>query len=150
MRELFASYGYQTPTVAVYSPATFRIGFALAFAARGDGSGDLPRVASSASEIDGGSVKTGPTQACRFVVRGRVQGVGFRWFVWREAERLSLEGYVRNRADGSVEVLARGSPDAMARLTDILSRGPTMAHVEFVEKEDVSHDMELPKPFDIN
>jgi len=46
------------------------------------------------------------TQARRFLVRGRVQGVGFRWFVEREAHILGIAGWVRNNADGSVEVLA--------------------------------------------
>ena len=44
----------------------------------------------------------------RFIVRGRVQGVGFRWFVEREARTLSISGWVRNNVDGSVEVLAMG------------------------------------------
>ena len=43
-------------------------------------------------------------QACRFVVRGRVQGVGFRWYVEREAHMLEIAGWVRNNSDGSVEV----------------------------------------------
>ena len=48
------------------------------------------------------------TEARRFLVRGRVQGVGFRWFVEREAHILGIAGWVRNNADGSVEVLAMG------------------------------------------
>jgi acylphosphatase len=46
-------------------------------------------------------------EAKRYVVRGRVQGVGFRWFVEREAHMLGIAGWVRNNHDGSVEVLAQ-------------------------------------------
>ena len=85
----------------------------------------------------------------RFVVRGRVQGVGFRWFVLREANGLDLEGFVRNLPDGSVEVLARGPTPAMARLEGHLASGPNAAAVESVEKHDIPHDTELPKPFGV-
>ena len=53
-------------------------------------------------------------QARRFLVRGRVQGVGFRWFVEREAHLLGIAGWVRNNHDGSVEVLAQGTRDQLA------------------------------------
>ena len=56
------------------------------------------------------------TEARRFLVRGRVQGVGFRWFVEREAHILGIAGWVRNNADGSVEVLAMGSRDQLLGL----------------------------------
>ena len=85
----------------------------------------------------------------RFVVRGRVQGVGFRWFVLREASELQLDGFVRNQPDGSVEVLARGSVEAVVRLEGRLAQGPGTAHVERVEKEEISHDIKLPKPFGV-
>jgi len=84
----------------------------------------------------------------RCVVRGRVQGVGFRWFVLREAERLGLGGVVRNLRDGSVEVLAEGSSDALAELEGILRRGPRSARVDGVEKTELPHDINLPKPFE--
>lgn len=90
---------------------------------------------------------TAGVAAVRFVVRGRVQGVGFRWFVLREAIRLDLEGFVRNLPDGSVEVLARGLSAAMERLEASLAKGPGSACVERVEKEDVSHEAQLLKPF---
>jgi acylphosphatase len=62
--------------------------------------------------------------ARRFVVRGRVQGVGFRWFVEREAHQLAIAGWVRNNADGSVEVLAMGSRDQLQGLRSRLRAGP--------------------------
>jgi len=59
---------------------------------------------------------TSQTHARRFLVRGRVQGVGFRWFVEREAHMLRLAGWVRNNADGAVEVLAQGTSEQLAAL----------------------------------
>ena len=87
--------------------------------------------------------------AHRFLVRGRVQGVGFRWFVLREASALGLAGFVRNLPDGSVEVVARGSEAAIAALEGCLVRGPLPAHVEAVERTDVAHDIQLPNPFGV-
>lgn len=77
-----------------------------------------------------------PTQACRFVVRGRVQGVGFRWFVEREAVLLGIAGWVRNNHDGSVEVLAQGTRDQLAGLHSRLREGPRAARVDTVEVSD--------------
>ena len=88
--------------------------------------------------------------AVRFVAHGLVQGVGYRWFVWREAERLGLRGVVRNLPDGSVEVIAEGVTESLDRLERVLSQGPSVARVERVEKSDGPHDMKLPKTFEIN
>jgi len=85
----------------------------------------------------------------RFLVHGRVQGVGFRWFVAREAGRLSLQGYVQNLPDGTVEVWASGDEAALRQLEQALGRGPSAARVDRVEKAEVSHEIKLPKPFDI-
>jgi len=63
---------------------------------------------------------------------GDVQGVGFRYFAESHARRLGLEGYVRNRYDGAVEVEAEGSPDALERFLDLLRKGPRMARVQDV------------------
>ena len=63
------------------------------------------------------------------VVRGRVQGVGFRYFVVRRAAALGLDGWVSNRADGSVEVEAEGGREALASLVEALRQGPSQAHV---------------------
>ncbi len=72
--------------------------------------------------------------ARRYVVRGRVQGVGFRWFVEAEAHRLGIAGWVRNNADGSVEVLAIGTRDQLAGLRSSLREGPRAARVDDVEE----------------
>jgi acylphosphatase len=70
----------------------------------------------------------------RYIVRGRVQGVGFRWFVDYEARQLGLAGWVRNNMDGTVEVLATGSPEQQAALRGKLQRGPRAARVDEVEE----------------
>jgi acylphosphatase len=66
-------------------------------------------------------------------VRGAVQGVGFRWFVEREAARLGLEGWVANQADGSVEVVAEGSDEHLGLLVLQLWEGPTGSSVSDVQ-----------------
>ena len=75
-------------------------------------------------------------EARRFVVRGRVQGVGFRWFVEREAHILGIAGWVRNNADGGVEVLARGNRDQLSGLRSRLREGPRAARVDAVEESE--------------
>ena len=74
--------------------------------------------------------------ARRFLVRGRVQGVGFRWFVEREAYLLGIAGWVRNNHDGSVEVLAQGTRDQLSGLHGRLREGPRAARVDTVEVSD--------------
>jgi len=74
--------------------------------------------------------------ARRFVVRGRVQGVGFRWFVEREAHILKIAGWVRNNPDGSVEVLAVGTRDQLAGLRSRLQEGPRAARVDDVQESE--------------
>src|SRR5436190_11956962 len=73
-------------------------------------------------------------EARRFVVRGRVQGVGFRWFVEREAHMLGIAGWVRNNHDGSVEVLAIGTRDQLLGLRSRLQQGPRAARVDDVQE----------------
>jgi acylphosphatase len=65
-------------------------------------------------------------------ILGDVQGVGFRYFAQSHARRLGLEGYVRNRYDGAVEVEAQGSADALERFLDLLRQGPRAARVQDV------------------
>ena len=66
------------------------------------------------------------------VVRGRVQGVGFRYFVKRHASRLGLTGWVANEGDGSVRCVVEGPADAVAELVEALHRGPSGARVDGV------------------
>jgi acylphosphatase len=73
-------------------------------------------------------------EARRFVVRGRVQGVGFRWYVEREAHMLGIAGWVRNNHDGSVEVLAIGTRDQLLGLRSRLQEGPRAARVDDVQE----------------
>ena len=75
-------------------------------------------------------------QARRYIVRGRVQGVGFRWFVDFEARQLGLAGWVRNRDDGTVEVLAMGTRDQLSGLRSRLQQGPRAARVDNIEESD--------------
>lgn len=71
----------------------------------------------------------------RVIVAGRVQGVGFRAACAREASRLGLAGWVRNRRDGTVEVLAAGQPDVLDALVAWCHVGPAAATVHAVEVE---------------
>jgi acylphosphatase len=79
-----------------------------------------------------------PHQARRFLVRGRVQGVGFRWFVEREAHILGIAGWVRNNADGAVEVLAQGTREQLNNLRGRLQQGPRAARVDTVEESEAN------------
>jgi acylphosphatase len=65
-----------------------------------------------------------------FLIKGRVQGVGFRWFVHREASELDLRGWVRNTEDGDVEVVVSGSAADLAELRASLRRGPRGSRVD--------------------
>jgi acylphosphatase len=72
----------------------------------------------------------------RYFVRGRVQGVGFRWFVEHAANTLGIAGWVRNRADGTVEVLATGTREQLSQLHSRLRQGPRAARVDEVGVEE--------------
>ena len=85
----------------------------------------------------------------RYIVHGRVQGVGFRWFVEREAGLLGLAGWVRNNDDGTVEALARGSAEQLESLSRKLHEGPRAARVERVEEAEAGSEGEL-KSFSIH
>jgi len=79
-----------------------------------------------------------PIQARLFLVRGRVQGVGYRWFVEREAHMLGISGWVRNNHDGSVEVLAQGTRDQLVGLHSRLREGPRAERVDSVDVSDAT------------
>jgi acylphosphatase len=96
-----------------------------------------------------GGSGTGQAAAARFLVSGRVQGVGFRWFVARRASELGLVGWATNLPGGQVEVVAEGPPAGLRLLEDSLRAGPRMARVESVEKSDIPHHMIAAKSFEI-
>lgn len=75
-----------------------------------------------------------PQSVVQFSVTGRVQRVGFRWFVREQARALGLAGRVWNEVDGSVSVVVSGSPDALDRLERALARGPDGARVDAVRR----------------
>jgi acylphosphatase len=75
-----------------------------------------------------------------FRVEGLVQGVGYRWWAVGEAQRLGLSGWARNRADGSVELLAIGEPAAIAALEQACASGPPAARVTAVRRTPAQDD----------
>ena len=75
---------------------------------------------------------------CHFLVRGRVQGVGFRWFVHREAAELGLRGTVRNTDAGEVEVVAAGDPESIAELRAELHKGSRGSRVDAVIEHELT------------
>jgi len=76
--------------------------------------------------------------ARRYVITGRVQGVGFRWFAHDAAAREGVHGWVRNLADGSVEVVAEGDQAAVDGLEASVRRGPSSARVERFDVEEIA------------
>jgi acylphosphatase len=74
------------------------------------------------------------------MVRGRVQGVGYRAFVDHEARGRDLEGWVRNRRDGSVEALFAGPADVVAAMIAACRRGPSPARVDAMQEEAANSD----------
>ena len=74
----------------------------------------------------------------RLLIRGDVQGVGFRWFVRRAAEKHGVKGFCRNMADGSVEVVAQGG--ALASFLEEVKRGPRFTSVTAVDESQVDEE----------
>ena len=85
----------------------------------------------------------------RILVEGRVQGVGFRWFVRQEARRLGLAGWVRNLADGRVEMAVAGEEGAVRRLLEHVRVGPDAAAVTALAEEHLGEEASLPYPFTV-
>lgn len=73
-------------------------------------------------------------EAVKLRIEGRVQGVGYRWWAVGEARRLGLDGWVRNRADGSVEILAIGEAALIEALAAVCATGPAAARVSAVRR----------------
>jgi acylphosphatase len=88
-------------------------------------------------------------QAKRFHLSGTVQGVGFRFFAERVARRLHLTGYVRNLADGSVDVYAVGTAASLSELEEELRQGPRLASVTRVHIEESEVDGRYASTFSI-
>jgi len=80
----------------------------------------------------------------RLQITGRVQGVGFRYALQHEADKLGLTGWVRNRSDGSVEALVQGTPAAVEALTAWARRGPPAARVTDLRTEPPPPELERP------
>jgi acylphosphatase len=78
--------------------------------------------------------------ARRYVLSGRVQGVGFRYFTQDAARREGLHGYVLNRDDGSVEAVAEGESESLERFERALRRGPSKSRVEHVLIDEINPD----------
>ena len=76
----------------------------------------------------------------RYIVHGIVQGVGYRYYVYRAAQELGLAGWVRNNPLGTVEVLAGGTQEQLERLEAILRKGPFASHVDHVEIADENEE----------
>ncbi len=84
------------------------------------------------------------------IVRGRVQGVGYRAFVEREALKRGVEGWVRNRRDGSVEAVFAGTQDKVDAAVEACRRGPYSARVEQIDQHDGTEDeLKLRAPGDV-
>lgn len=77
-----------------------------------------------------------PNSTKRYVVRGRVQGVGFRFFVEKHAQRIGLRGYAKNLSDGTVEVVASGRHSELDELEGLLRIGPRLALVAGIETQE--------------
>ena len=79
-------------------------------------------------------------EAVHVVIRGRVQGVGYRAFVEHEAGRLGLHGWVSNRRDGTVEALFEGPAEAIRAMIELCRKGPWGARVDRIDRREASAD----------
>jgi len=90
-----------------------------------------------------------PLQTVHIEVVGKVQGVGFRWFVREAARRAGLAGWVRNHADGRVEIAASGPEPAIGDLLSAARRGPPGARVDHISELPLTELDDLPRPFTV-
>jgi acylphosphatase len=86
------------------------------------------------------SGEPGGRRVVRVQLKGKVQGVGFRFWIEREAIVRGIEGWVRNRSDGTVEAVFAGDPDAVASMVETCSNGPPHARVTGVEVHTASDE----------
>lgn len=84
-----------------------------------------------------------------YIVRGRVQGVGFRWFTRQEALTLGLSGWTRNLRDGTVEVLVNGPSEALEEMDTTIVHGPPSARVDTVNSDTGENGSQVPLGFEI-
>jgi acylphosphatase len=77
---------------------------------------------------------------CHYLVKGRVQGVGFRWFVQREAAEIGLKGWVRNTDEGHVEIVAAGDPEDLTELKEALRKGSRGSRVDGVIEHELAEN----------
>lgn len=83
----------------------------------------------------------------RVIIRGRVQGVGYRDWTRHVARGRNIEGWVRNRKDGSVEAVFAGSQDGITEMIVACRKGPSSARVEWIEEHEAeSSDLDLRRP----
>ena len=88
-------------------------------------------------------------QTKRYLISGVVQGVGFRLFAQRAAQKLQISGYVRNVFDGRVEVLATGTPQQLAEFRTALEKGPRFSSVRQVQEEAAEPEPDYNSGFEI-
>ena len=85
----------------------------------------------------------------RWLVSGRVQGVGFRWYVLNTARQLGVAGWARNLPDGRVDVAGQADPEVLGILEGKLRRGPLLSHVNNVERTDITSEVDELNSFEI-
>lgn len=91
-----------------------------------------------------------PELVCqRWVVEGRVQGVGYRWFALNHAQALGVRGWVKNRDDGAVEVVGLATTPTAGEFEALLAKGPPGARVTRITKEHVPHEFVESKSFHV-
>ncbi len=91
----------------------------------------------------------GELSRVHLIISGRVQGVGFRFFAQRRAMELGLAGWVRNRGDGTVEIMAEGERGALNKFLAAMREGPRAAFVTGVKSSWLTYRGDLPKAFEI-